>query len=94
MSRVREIDIRHLDPNSIKVDLKSYKTILVYYIGYIALNSIKPLYLVVRKIYGYIEEYNGNKCLTLVYTDERKDAVKKYEQLLEENQQLKITIKK
>ena len=85
MSRVREIDIRHLDPNSIKIDSKSCKTILVYYIGYVALNSVKPLYLVIRKINGYIEEYNGNKYLTLVHNDERKDAVKKYEQLLEKN---------
>ena len=32
-------------------------------------NSLKPLYLVINKLSGCIEESNGNKYLTLVSTD-------------------------
>ena len=29
------IDIKSFDPNKIKIDQKSYKNILIYYIGYV-----------------------------------------------------------
>ena len=45
------------------------------------INSRNPLYLIIDKINGYIEESNGNKYLTLVPTNELKDIIKKYEEL-------------
>ena len=39
------------------------------------------MHLITNIINGYIEEYNGNKYLALVQTDESKDALKKYEEL-------------
>ena len=93
MSRVREINIKNcmyfdhlintknIDPNNVKVDEKSYKSILIYYIGYVTIDSVKPLYFIINKIYGYIEEHNGNKNLILVHTDESKDTLKKHEEL-------------
>ena len=36
------INTKNLDPNNIKIDEKSYKNILIYYIGYVTANSIKP----------------------------------------------------
>ena len=45
-------------------------------------NIIKPLYLVINKINGYIEESNGNKYLTLLPIDGKKQTIKKYEELL------------
>ena len=57
------------------------KIILIHYIGYAKPNSIKSLYLITNKVNIYIEEHNGNKYLTLVHTDKRNDALKKYEQL-------------
>ena len=33
------------------------------------MNSVKPLYLIINKINGYIEESNGNKYLTPVPAD-------------------------
>ena len=47
------INIKNVDPNKIKIDEKSYKNILIYYIGYvtiknwkyITINSVNPLYL-------------------------------------------------
>ena len=71
------INMKNLDPNKIKMDEKSYKNIYIYYVGYVTTNSVKPLYLIIHKIIGYIEESNGNKYLTLVSADERKDTLKK-----------------
>ena len=44
-------------------------------------NNVNPLYLIIDKINGYIEESNGNKYLTLVHTDKIKDTLKMYEEL-------------
>ena len=57
------------------------KNILTYYTGHAAPNGVKPFYLIIKKINGYIDEHNGNKYLTLVHTDESTDALKKYEEL-------------
>ena len=83
------INIKNLDPYKIKIDKKSYKNILIYYIGYVTvknlryikINSVNPLYLIIYKINGYIEKSDGNKYLKLVLTDEGKDILKKYEKL-------------
>ena len=71
------INIKNLDLNKIKIDKKSYKNILIYYIGYVkvkdltdvTINNVNPLYLITDKINEYTEENNGNKYLTLVPTD-------------------------
>ena len=83
------INIENLDLNKIKIGEKSCKNILIYYIGYmtfknleyVKINSVNPLYLIVNKINGYIEESNGNEFLMLVPTNESKYTVKKYEEL-------------
>ena len=36
---------------------------------------------IIDKTDGYIEEYNGNKYFTLVYTDKNKNILKKYPEL-------------
>ena len=82
------INIKNLDPNKIKIHEKSYKNILIYYIGYatiknlrcIKINSVNHLCLITHKINGYIEESNGNKYLTLVPTAESKDTIKMCEE--------------
>ena len=72
-----------------------YKDIDIYYIGYITIKkigdceniySVNPLYLVIGKVDGYIEENNGNKYLVfdsaeLCSTDEDKEVLKKYTEL-------------
>ena len=75
------IKIKTFDPNKIKIDEKSYKNILIYYIGYVTIkdskyvkiNSVNPLYLIFNKVNGYFEEINGNKYLTIVPTNESKE---------------------
>ena len=77
------INIECFDPNNIKIDEKSYKNILTYYIGYMTIKeyikiySVNPLYLIFRYANGYFEGINGNKYLTLVPTNDSKGKIKK-----------------
>ena len=48
---------------------------------YIKVNSVNPLYLVISKVDGYIEEKIGNKYLTLFSTDKNKEVLIKYTEL-------------
>ena len=58
------INIKNFDPNNIKIDEKSYKNILICYIGYVMIkdykyvkiNSVNPLYLIINKMNGYFED--------------------------------------
>ena len=54
---------------------------MVKYLSYAAISSVNPLYLIINKINGYIEESNGNKYLTPVPTDKCKDTLRTYEEL-------------
>ena len=77
-----DINIKNFDLSNIKIDEKSYKNILIYYIGYVTIkdsnyvkiNSVNPLNLISSKVNGYFEEINRNKCLTLVPTNESKEG--------------------
>ena len=79
------INIKDFDLNNIKIDEKSFKNIVTYYIIYVKIensklvktNSVNHLYLLLKKINEYFEEIYGNKYLTLVPTNERKEKTKK-----------------
>ena len=71
------INIKNLEPNSINMNEKSCKNLLIYFIGYVTPNRN----LLINKMNEYIEEHNRNKYLTLFHTYESKDAPKKYEKL-------------
>ena len=73
--------MKNLDPSKIKKGKQSYKSICIYYIGYMTMNSVKLLHRIIINVNGYTEESNGNKYLTLVPTDESKDTLKKYKEL-------------
>ena len=74
------INRKNFDSNNINIDKKSYKYILIYFIGYmmmkdskyVKINSVNPLYVIFNKVNEYFEEINGNKFLTLVPTNESK----------------------
>ena len=61
------INIENFDLNNIKIDEKSYKNILIHYIGYVTIKeyiniySVNPLYLIFTYVNGYFKEINGNK---------------------------------
>ena len=73
------INIKHFDLDNIKIYEKSYKNILIYYIGYVTIKkdlnifSVNPLYLIFSYVKGYFKEISGNKYLTLVPTNESKE---------------------
>ena len=81
------IDIENVDLSNIKIDEKSYKNILIYYIRYVKIKEyvkiyiVDPLYLIFRYLNGYAEEINRNKYLTLNHTNKSKENIKKQEEL-------------
>ena len=71
----------------LKIDKKSFKGIGIYNIGYITIkkiddckniHSVNPLYLRIDHANGYIEEKGVNKYLVFDSTDENKELLKKY----------------
>ena len=59
-------NIKNFETNKIKIDKQLHKNIRIYYIGYMTVkylsqlktNSVNPLYFIIDKINGYIEESN------------------------------------
>ena len=84
MGKIRQINIKS---NLLKIEKKSYKSIVIYNIGYITIkkidyceniNSVNPLYLNITHASGYIEEKGVNKYLVFDSTDENKELIKKH----------------
>ena len=56
----------------------------IYYIGYVTkkpeynINSVNPLYLLIKKLDGLIDEKEGNKYLNITLTDSNNDVLIKY----------------
>ena len=46
------------------------------------INSVSPLYLLIYKIDGFIEEKGGNKYFNIVFTDNNVEVLKKYKEVL------------
>ena len=67
----------------------------IYCIGYVDkkpewdVNSVNPLYLMINRTYGYVEEKNGNKYLNI--DDTNNEILKKYNQVFN---RIKYHIKK
>ena len=88
------INIRDFDSNLIKIGKKYYKNIGIYNIGYTTIkkiddyeniNSVNPLYLIIGKADGYIEENNGNKYLVFSSTFGNKKVLAKFTKLWDEH---------
>ena len=58
--------VKDFDRNNIKMDEKSYKNILIYYIRYVTIkdlkyvkvNNVNPLYPIFSNVNGYFKEIN------------------------------------
>ena len=81
---------KDFDSSLLKIDKKSYQNIVIYNIGYITIKEIddceniyrvNPLYLIIGKVNGHIEEKNGSKYLVLDSVGENKEVLKKYIEL-------------
>ena len=80
------ISIKDFDPNLLKIDKNSYKNIDIYYIDYMTIkdfdyvkvNSVNPLYLMIREVDGYIKEKSGSEYLVFDSANENNEIIKKY----------------
>ena len=76
------IKLFDFDPNMLKLDKKTFKGINIYYTGYVTkkeeckINSVNPLYLLIYKIDGFIEEKGGNKYLIIALRDKNDEVLK------------------
>ena len=82
-----DIDLKKCDARLLKTGKNSYKNVGIYNIGYITIKKIddceniyraNPLYLIIAHANGYIEEKRVNKYLVFDSTDENKELLKKY----------------
>ena len=85
-----QIDLKHFDAKSLKIDKKDYNEIDIYYIGYVTvkkiancnnINSVNRLYLMIDKMTGHFKEENENKYLFLDDVNENKEVLKIYEKV-------------
>ena len=82
------IKLFDFDPNMLKLDKKTFKGMNIYYIGYVTkkeehkTNSVNPLYLLIYKIDGFIEEKGGKKYLNIAFTDNNDEVLRKYKKVL------------
>ena len=75
------INLEKFNPSLQKLDKKSSMDINIYYIGYVTkkpeynINSVNPLYLLINKLDGFIDEKEGNKYLSITLTDSNNDVL-------------------
>ena len=95
------INIKDFDSSLIKIDKKPYKNIGIHNTGNITtkriddyenINIVNPLYLIIVKGNGYIQENNGSKYLVFISTDANKKVLAKFTKLWDEIAHLIETI--
>ena len=81
------VNIKGFDSSLLKIDKKSFKNIGIYYSEYITrkdeytIDSVNPLYLIVREIEGFIEEKEGSKYLYISLAHSKSEVLKKYSEI-------------
>ena len=75
------INIKDFDVRLLKLDKKTSMNLGIYCVGYVPeqpewnVNSVNPLYLMINRIDGFIEEKNGNKYLNIVSSDKNSEVL-------------------
>ena len=86
------IIIKNFYSNLLKIDKKSYKDIVIYYIGYIEIkkfgdceniHSVNPFYIIIHSARGHFKEKNDEKYLILDLTDKYEELDHKLKHLIE-----------
>ena len=71
----------------LKLDKKTSMGLNIYYIGYVTkkpewnVNSVNPLYLMINRMEGFIEEKEGDKYLNIALTDRNSEVLRKYSEV-------------
>ena len=83
------ININDFHAKKLKLDKKTSMGLGIYYIGYVDkkpewnVNSENPLYLMINRKDGFIEEKNGVKYLNINSTDRNSEVLKKYNEVFD-----------
>ena len=78
------INIKDFNSNNLKLNKKESMNLGIYCIRYIDkklhwnTDSVNPLYLMIDRIDGFIEEKNGDKYLNIALADRNSEVIKKY----------------
>ena len=81
------INVLKFEAGNLKLDKRTWKDLDIYYIGYVDkkpkwnVNSVSPLYLLIKRVYGSVSEKNCNKFFTI---DKGDSILKKYDQVFSE----------
>ena len=81
------INVLGFKASNLKLEKKTWKDLDIYFIGFVDkksdwnVNSVNPLYLMINRFYGHIEEENGNKYLIISDISKNSDVLKKYDQV-------------
>ena len=77
------INILNFEASNLKLDKKTSIGLDIYYIGYVDkkpewnVNSVNPLYLMINRIDGFVEEKNGVKFLNIPDAAKNNEILKK-----------------
>ena len=80
------IDIEKFDSSLLRLDKKESIGVDLYYVEYLVqrpdcLESLQPLYLLIKESFGFIEECDGNKYLNIAITKSNEDVLLTYEEI-------------
>ena len=81
------INIKVFDAGLLKLDKKMSMGLCIYCIAYVTkklernVDSVNPLYLMINRIYGFIEEKYGDNYLNIADTDTNSEVLKKYKEV-------------
>ena len=76
------IKLFDFDPNMLKLDKKTFKSMNIYYFGYVTkkeeykINRVNPLYLLIYKTDGLIEKKEGDGYLNIAFTGNNYEVLK------------------
>ena len=81
------INVKDFDASLLKLDKKTSMGLGIYCIGYVTknaecgVNSVNPLYLMINRIDGFIEEKEGDKYLNISCTYKNSELLTKYSEV-------------
>ena len=74
--------LKDFDKTKLKIVKHDCVDRYVYHIDYVKnIDNVNPLYLIIPKFYGYIEEHEGRKYLSIALTGMNNDVLSEYEKM-------------